>query len=163
MERLTQRPNGYKYALLTSELEEKFTAEQLVDILLVRLAEYEDTGYAPEEIKAMAAKINDLKKEAEPLIRARNEDRLDEHPCKVGDPVWVIDWCGKLYKGYSCPYGCSSGQRDRAFRKNCIRYCRIFRAYYCKSMLGEFGKTVFLTKMAAQRRLQKKAEETEGA
>ena len=157
MSRLTQRIGAEGVAIIVSDLEEKYTAEELIDILLARLAAYEDTGYEPCEIPPIVAMVNDLQKKAEPLIRAKNEGRLVEHPCKVGDTVWVIEWCRKLSRGYCCPYGCSAGQRERVFRKSCIRYCRIFSATYMQSMIGELGDTVFLTKKAAQKRLEEMA------
>lgn len=57
MERLTQRIDGYEGAILASDMEEKFTADELIDILLGRLAEYEDTGYSPNDITGFAGTL----------------------------------------------------------------------------------------------------------
>ena len=157
MNRLTQRIGVNGVAILASDMEEKFTAEELIDILLARLADYEDTGYEPCEIRPIDAMVKDLQEKAEPLIRAKNEGRLVEHPCKDGDPVWIIDWCSKKYKGYRCSCDCSCGQRERVFSKDCIPYCSIYRTEYRKYHLNQMGDTVFLTKKAAQKRLEEMA------
>lgn len=49
MERLTQNYCGD--VLIAAHLEEKYTAEQLIDILAARLAEYEDLGLEPAALE----------------------------------------------------------------------------------------------------------------
>lgn len=48
MERLTQRYGND--VLIAAHIEEKYTAEQLIDILAARLAEYEDLSLDPKEL-----------------------------------------------------------------------------------------------------------------
>ena len=74
-----------------------------LEILLYRLAEYEDTGLEPEEIKAMIAAsmrkaIAELKEfEGVPIDRLRELAEADKEgrcvvpPCKVGDTVFIHD------------------------------------------------------------------------
>lgn len=61
MERMTQRIRGTGDALLSSHLEEKYTAEELIDILLARLASYEDTGLTPAQILVMKKRYDGRK------------------------------------------------------------------------------------------------------
>ena len=49
MKRLTKRTN--EGVLLSEENEERYTFIELIDILLERLAAYEDTGLTPEDLK----------------------------------------------------------------------------------------------------------------
>ena len=68
-----------------------------------RLAAYEDTGLAPEEISdaVIAAKLMAKSKivscfgvdadHVRELVQAEQDGRLEVHPCKVGDTVYQID------------------------------------------------------------------------
>lgn len=60
MERLTTRCGNL--ALIADSLEGKYKAEQVIDILAERLADYEDTGLAPEEVVAMKEELVALEK-----------------------------------------------------------------------------------------------------
>lgn len=54
MERLTVRDNDNN-ALLAWELEGEYTPIELIDLLVNRLADYEDSGLEPQEIKSLQA------------------------------------------------------------------------------------------------------------
>ena len=64
-----------------------------LDKAIDRLADYEDTGLTPEEVTALQASNQELKKEALPILRAKLEDKLVVLPCRVGDTVYVIAQC----------------------------------------------------------------------
>lgn len=62
-----------------------------IDAAVNRLADYEDTGLAPEEVTALQASNQELKKDALPLLRAKIEERLVElPPIKIGDTAFFI-------------------------------------------------------------------------
>ena len=56
-----------------------------------RLAAYEETELAPEEVVALQASNQELKKEALPLLQAKIQDRMVVLPCKVGDMLYEVD------------------------------------------------------------------------
>ena len=114
MERLTQRLRTGE-VLMAVEYEEKYTEQEWISVLQVRLAAYEDTGLTPEEINDLAS-VREISPEAEYAISKHAEniiERLDKllHqtdddarlrklseadkdgrlvvlPCKVGDTVY---------------------------------------------------------------------------
>lgn len=96
MERLTQWfgfGKGCRAAGIASHLEEKHTAEELVDVLAARLADYEDTGLEPDDIKAMYSSIEKVGAplwRMEELAQADRDDRLVVLPCKVGGTVFRL-------------------------------------------------------------------------
>ena len=65
MERWTKRTDDG--VLLSEEHEEKYTLIELIDILLERLAAYEDTGLEPEYITELLADANAMVKELKEL------------------------------------------------------------------------------------------------
>lgn len=69
-----------------------------LDKVIDRLAAYEDVGLAPEEVVAVQATLQELKKDALPLLRAKIEERLAVLPCKVGDTVYVISKCDWVHR-----------------------------------------------------------------
>lgn len=103
---------------IASALEEKYTAEKVIDILALRLAAYEDTGLAPKEIKKRLCQwgpafsplpdysITDvaLRRWAE----ADKDGRAMILPCRAGDvayeiePLWLATICDKDAKCRSC-------------------------------------------------------------
>jgi len=62
-----------------------------IDAAVNRLADYEDTGLAPEEVTALQASNQELKKEALPILQAKVQDRLVILPCKVTDTVYITE------------------------------------------------------------------------
>ena len=116
MERLTQRLRTGE-VLMALEYEEKYTEQEWISVLQVRLAAYEDTGLTPEEINDLAS-VREISPEAEYAISKHAEniiERLDKllHqtdddarlrelakadkdgrvvvlPCKVGDTVYRL-------------------------------------------------------------------------
>lgn len=141
MERLTQW-FGYgscRVAGIASHLEEKHTAEELVDILAARLAAYEDTDLTPEDLRSTVD--IDYVRIIE-LLKAEAEGRLAVLPCKMGDTVWMI--VTKRPK-ISMPEF-SFIKRSRLTWLNAER------------ILRDFGKTVFLHREEAEAALRK--EET---
>lgn len=60
---------------------------------LEKLKAYKATGLTPEEIVALRASFQELKKEAVPLIQAKIEGRLVMLPCSMENPVYVIARC----------------------------------------------------------------------
>lgn len=107
MERLTWR-DEIGQALLAPEHNEKYDALELIDILLDRLAAYEDTGLEPEDIADFVASYKTMRDNEEARVRlmcgtgvihperaaeitkAEAEGRLVVPPCKIGTPVWFI-------------------------------------------------------------------------
>ena len=82
------------------------------NVVVERLAAYEDTGLTPEEIKAPFTEDTMINLAAQALgvepsrLRelavADKDGRCVVPPCKVGDMVWVIahPWTGKLQKNH---------------------------------------------------------------
>ena len=83
MDRITKRDER-----ITVLLDHGFSA---IDVAVNRLADYEDTGLAPEEVAALQASNQELKKEALPLLQAKIQDRLVVLPCKVTDTVYITE------------------------------------------------------------------------
>lgn len=71
-------------------IHERFVA---LDKVIDSLAAYEDTRLTPEEVAALQASNQELKKEVLPLLQAKIQDRLVILPCRVGDTVYVIAQC----------------------------------------------------------------------
>lgn len=158
MQRLTKRMKGVKgFALLSDELDGKYSPEKVIDLLANKLADYEDLGYDSVEIRALAASHVALKAEAAPLLRAKIEERLVILPCRIGETVFVIDWCGGFVDDMRCCYDCNSVQRERVFNRDCIPYCEIDEVPFRLNMLERIGKDVFLTREEAEQKMEEKA------
>ena len=80
----------------------------------------------------------------EEIIKAKADGRLVVLPCKVGTRVWVIgqdcDLCHDMYTEEPCLFG------DCEYRK-------VIESVFLPGMTDEFGKTVFLTREAAEKAL----------
>lgn len=80
--------------------------------------------------------------ELDELIKAKAEGRLVVLPCKVGTRVWVIgqdcDLCHDMHTEEPCLFG------DCEYRK-------VIESVFLPGMTDEFGKTVFLTREAAEK------------
>ena len=55
------------------------------------LKAYRETGLTPEEVTALQASNQELKKEALPILQAKVQDRLVILPCKVTDTVYITE------------------------------------------------------------------------
>lgn len=116
MERVTQwfRTGDNRVAGMTPEYEEKHTVDELINLLLDKLARYEDTDLTPEQVEALqeenvrlttpdTVRINRLERIAKQADEHGGIDhlvgldilacmgRLLIKPCKVGDPLYEID------------------------------------------------------------------------
>ena len=103
MERMTRRGSDGT-AMLAAAHEEQYTPIQLIDILLDRLAAYEDTGLEPEEVaEAVKALASALAAETvfvlhhfgpdrtHEIMTAEAEGRLVVLPCKENTPMWRVN------------------------------------------------------------------------
>jgi len=102
MERLTARSAGLP--ILDPRHEEKYTHDELIDVLLGRLALYEDIGLTPGEVESFMKRVGDIVQLYEKLdmerfkeiLQAAEDGRLFISPVKVGDMIWPICWDGVL-------------------------------------------------------------------
>lgn len=147
MERLTGWDGDRAYICNLPTFEIEVVAHDLIRAAVERLAAYEDTGLEPEEIKNLKNGI--IPDHWAELFKAECEGRLLVLPCKVGDTVyWIkgkailevyIQWFETNAYGW-CACGTYPPMATPTFR------------------FADFGKTVFLTKAAAEAALEK--EET---
>ena len=100
--------------------------------------------------RTMAEKLNEF-------LTAEQEGRLLKLPCAIGTKVYQISWCDEMVDGERCPYQCNSTQRDHVFKTDCIKFCGIDECKFSLRMLDWIGKTVFLTREEAQKKLEEKA------
>jgi hypothetical protein len=135
-ERLTDRTgNGQIY--LIEELEEDmygyYTEKGLKQIekVIDRLAVYEDSGLSPEQARELA--------------KAKADGRLVELPCKVGDIGWQITEC------FDGDRGCQGNCDECPKKKTVVSFRFISKAHIVRHVeKGDFSKTVFLTREAAE-------------
>lgn len=100
-------------------------------------------------------KAETLEKENEQL-KAENaalRERLEkavELPCKIGDEVYEVH--GKC-DGKNCPYNGDYGQWRCIYggKRNCNSFITVNK--FCYSYIPRVGKTIFVTKKAAEARL----------
>lgn len=122
MDRLTQRINDRSgTAVLVGDLEEKYTAEELIDVLLARLAEYEDTGYSPNGVIALAEKVKKGTIEDKSSATTKTDGSQDElAPCPFcgGKPYMQIRPTARKTKIYSVKCQCGAMHRfvDRRYK-----------------------------------------------
>ena len=91
MERLTRRlPGTGGFAILSDHIDGKLSDHQVIDLLARRLADYEDLGKDPAEIRALAASHLALKEEAMPLLYAKANEKLFIVP-GVGELLFEAD------------------------------------------------------------------------
>lgn len=99
-----------------------------------RLAEYEDTGLTPEQVKELAHDTTGpLHRKIGEWIEADAAGRLMVLPCKVGDTVYRLQYLEPT------PYRFVLG---------------IVEIKFTLTWLEELGKTVFLTREEAEKALQ---------
>ena len=157
MERLTQRLRTGE-VLMAPEYEEKYTAEEWIDVLQDRLAAYEDTHMMPADVMSMrmdmaiiTALLHDCDVDRmRDLAEADRDGRVVVLPCKVGDTVYwvhgaVITECRvhRIQKNRNGLYIClKSNVSHGAFRADL-----------------SIGKTVFLTREEAEAALEAKSND----
>ena len=125
------------------------------NVVVERLAAYEDTGLTPEEIKAPFTEDTMINLAAQALgvepsrlreiAEAEKDRRLVVLPCKVGDTVWRIIRDGE-------PHITRDEVRDMYFADDMTP---------CAELVGgrvtfteKFGKTVFLSREEAEKALR---------
>ena len=94
-ERYTKRSGDM--VLLADIADGKYSAGELIDLLLRKLADYEDTSLTPESVKDLQfrARAAELSAGASlhhiiDLVRAEKDGRLLFLPCKSGDAVYIL-------------------------------------------------------------------------
>ena len=128
----------------------RMTEDQADQKRLDRLAAYEDTGLAPEEVTALQASNQELKKEALPLLQAKVQDRLVIlPPIKIGDIAFFIIknriFEAKVY------YMRWEHHRSFGIRGDISAECM---GTCVGAPLFDFGKSVFLTREEAEAALK---------
>ena len=109
-----------------------------------------------EMIENLKCVIADISEQCE-LLKAENDalkERLEkavELPCKIGDEVYEVH--GKC-DGKNCPYNGDYGQWRCTYggKRNCNSFITVNK--FCYSDIPRVGKTIFVTKKAAEARLK---------
>ena len=118
-----------------------------------RLAAYEETGLTPEEVAALQASNQELKKEALPILQAKVQDRLVIMPCGLVETVYAnFAIRGDYLREKDKPYPCEVvfiGLSKEPFMHIQFKNGRVFPVKFC-----EVGKTVFTTREAAEAALK---------
>ena len=107
-----------------------------------RLAAYEDTGLSPEQVQELA--------------KAKADGRLVELPCKIGDEVWFLEKQLDITNG-TCSTVISEHivTEIRGNKYNPLWYMASSeRCTHRDFHPTELGKTVFLTREAAEKALE---------
>ena len=140
------------------------------DVLLHRLAAYEDTGLTPEELDDFARQASAIRmavgcKTFEDCYELASEGRLIVLPCKVGDTFYTLE--------KYCSDGQDDGIKTRHWGSDCDDFCC---TYPCDAEIRvtewkwaspirilqeqkRIGKTVFLTREEAEAALGRTDDE----
>lgn len=130
-----------------------------IDAAVNRLADYEDTGLAPEEVGRMKEymqpfTIQDMDRFRE-IMQAEKEGRLVVLPCGLGGTVYVnFKVRGDYLREKDKPYPCKVvfiGLSDKPYLHIEFKTGRVWPVN-----LDAIGKTVFQTKEAAEAALKEK-------
>ena len=117
------------------------------------LKAYRETRLTPEEVTALQASNQELKKEALPILQAKVQDRLVILPCKLGETVYAnFAIRGDYLREKDKPYPCEVvfiGLSKEPFLHIQFKNGRVFPVKFC-----EVGKTVFTTREAAEAALK---------
>ena len=117
------------------------------------LKDYRETGLTPEEVTALQASNQELKKEALPILQAKVQDRLVIMPCGLGETVYAnFAIRGDYLREKDKPYPCEVvfiGLSKEPFLHIQFKNGRVFPVKFC-----EVGKTVFTTREAAEAALK---------
>ena len=138
-----------------------------------RLADYEDTGLEPEDVRRLQQDWTSLimtldemggMPNLHELVQAEKDGRLVVLPCKVGDTVYVIDK-GDYTHAFK-PYVRSKTVREisrKATSRKDLGWGLILAGGDCgtsaRYKLSSIGKTVFLTRQEAEAALAQKGGE----
>lgn len=160
MERLTIRNSDGTVSQPTTT-----TVEQV----FYRLAEYEDTGLEPEQVKAMTesaearlllwfeARYGYSAGDLMGLLEAKQEGRLVVLPCKTGEVIYGIKPLKK--KDGSFVYEMKHGEvvchKVLPRGTYCVMFAEEQYKYPAQWKHEEFGKTVFLTREEAEAALER--------
>lgn len=185
MERLTQRIDGYLNIWGRTALYEAVERPgAYLNNAIVRLAAYEDTGMAPEEVKDLIYRFEKCRAVrvalcdstgrpiAEPshirnLLQAEKDGRLVVLPCKVGDILYEVDL--PEYGVITCKVFSISYYNGPMFHvpgneavKSLTAEVEVIEGHGKGSSynfeIDDFGKTIFLTRQAAETALREEAE-----
>lgn len=117
------------------------------------LKAYRETGLTPEEVTALQASNQELKKEALPILQAKVQDRQVILPCGLGETVYAnFAIRGDYLREKDKPYPCEVvfiGLSKEPFLHIQFKNGRVFQVKFC-----EVGKTVFTTREAAEAALK---------
>ena len=117
------------------------------------LKAYRETRLTPEEVTALQASNQELKKEALPILQAKVQGRLAELPCRLGGTVYAnFALRGDYLREKDKPYPCEVvfiGLSKEPFLHIQFKNGRVFPVKFC-----EVGKTVFTTREAAEAALK---------
>ena len=117
------------------------------------LKDYRETGLTPEEVTALQASNQELKKETLPILQAKVQGRLAELPCRLGGTVYAnFALRGDYLREKDKPYPCEVvfiGLSKEPFLHIQFQNGRIFPVKF-----SEVGKTVFATREAAEAALK---------
>ena len=176
MKRLTKsNPSGSASFIMDGEtIPTIMTTDIHMQVVLDRLAAYEDTGLKPEEVKEHeAAYIEIMTRTYGPLhqkigkwLQAEKDGRLVVLPCKVGDPVWTnFAMSGWYFRAKDKPYSATVvfiGLNDSdAMGKGLINVSYGKHNRMMQFTLSDIGKTVFLTRAEAEAALKKEEKNNE--
>ena len=141
---------------MASEYEEKYTEQEWISVLQDRLAAYEDTHMMPSDVISMrmnmaiiAALFNGIDVDRmKELAEADRDGRVVVRPCKVGDTLFRV-FAGEIleHKVRNMRYLAIQGRWD------------IDTTPFCSYVESSIGKTVFLTREAAEAALEAKKDE----
>ena len=117
------------------------------------LKAYRETRLTPEEVTALQASNQELKKEALPILQAKVQGRLAELPCRLGGTVYAnFALRGDYLREKDKPYPCEVvfiGLSKEPFLHIQFKNGRVFPVKFC-----EVGKTIFTTREAAEAALK---------
>lgn len=102
---------------------------------------YENTDDCKDELLFDAADLIEAQLELQELAKAKADGRLVVLPCKVGDELWLIR-CGEIRRNYAYQWHLMNSP-EQCFLSMYDDHCGLL----------DFGKTVFLTREAAEKAL----------
>ena len=161
MERLTGWDGDRAYICNLPIFEIEAVALDLISAVVYRLAAYEDTGLEPEQVAEVYRRFSEARAIAEELgqkyadradelLRAEAEGRLLVLPCKVGDTVYVTDGYVRKTKVVAIHQWVSGHWKISIEEPHTTPYWKGYERSF-----DAFGKTVFLTRAAAEAALAK--------
>lgn len=162
MERLTQRLRTGE-VLMASEYEEKYTEQEWISVLQDRLADYEDTGLTPGEVKSMQeehfsglemAKLHSALMELKKYQEADKDGRLVVLPCQSGDHVFAMLDGQKRVRECEVKYAVLDGWLKVLYLAPIDDHGNLYSAPF-----GAFGQSIFLTREEAEAALEAKKDE----